>query len=236
VPDWLRLGEPALSLRLRRHPRARRLVLRVPASGGDPVLTAPARTGLGEIRRFALAHEGWLRERLAARPDPVAIAPGSLIPVLGQPHRIAIGPRPALDAAAGQLDLPGPEARLPAQAAAFLRERARLACREAVARHASRLGRPFGRISLRDPRTRWGSCSARGDLMFSWRLAMAPPDVLDYVAAHEVAHLVEMNHSGRFWAVLATLLPGFRAPRQWLRDEGGMLHRYLFRPPAAPAP
>lgn len=211
-------------------------MLRVPSAGGDPVLTVPARTGLAAIARFARDQEAWLRERLAARPEPVAILPGSLIPVSGEIHRIAIGERIALDATARRLDLPGPEARLPAQAAAFLRERARLACLAAVERHASRLGRPFGRISLRDPRGRWGSCSARGDLMFSWRLAMAPPSVLDYVAAHEVAHLVEMNHSDRFWAVVASLVPDFREPRRWLREHGGMLHRYLFRAPAAPTP
>jgi predicted metal-dependent hydrolase len=95
-------------------------------------------------------------------------------------------------------------------------------------RHAQRLGRRPAALVLRDTRSRWGSCSAQGVLMFSWRLAMAPPAVLDYVAAHEVAHLAEMNHSRAFWATVARLLPDHAAPRAWLRAEGGALHRWRF--------
>jgi predicted metal-dependent hydrolase len=90
------------------------------------------------------------------------------------------------------------------------------------------LGRRFSRLSLRDTRSRWGSCSSRGGLSYSWRLILAPPDVLDYVAAHEVAHLAEMNHSPAFWALVARLCPGYQAPRGWLRREGAGLHRYRF--------
>ncbi|MGR3434759.1 MAG: M48 family metallopeptidase, partial [Shimia sp.] len=81
---------------------------------------------------------------------------------------------------------------------------------------------------LRDTRSRWGSCSAAGGLNYSWRLVMAPPEVLDYVAAHEVAHLAQMNHSPRFWAEVAGLMPGYEAPRGWLRRHGADLHRYRF--------
>jgi predicted metal-dependent hydrolase len=102
----------------------------------------------------------------------------------------------------------------------------------AVARHAARLRLPVGRISLRDPRSRWGSCTATGDLMFSWRLVLAPAFVLDYVAAHEVAHLKEMNHSPAFWAVVRRLCPDYEAPREWLRRNGGALHGWDFRPAA----
>ena len=94
--------------------------------------------------------------------------------------------------------------------------------------HAARLGRRFGRVTLRDTRGRWGSCSAAGDLMFSWRLILAPDAVLDYVAAHEVAHLAEMNHSPRFWATLAGLTPEYAAPRDWLRRNGAGLMAYDF--------
>jgi predicted metal-dependent hydrolase len=86
------------------------------------------------------------------------------------------------------------------------------------------IGRPYSRITLRDTRSRWGSCTADGALMYSWRLAMAPPAVLDYVAAHEVAHLAQMNHSPAFWAVVARLVPGHAAPRRWLKLHGQTLH------------
>ena len=98
----------------------------------------------------------------------------------------------------------------------------------AVAAYAETLGRPFGRITLRDPRSRWGSCSSKGDLMFSWRLIMAPPEVLDYVAAHEVAHLAEMNHSDRFWAVCRRLCPETDKHRRWSKQNGAELLAWRF--------
>jgi predicted metal-dependent hydrolase len=97
-----------------------------------------------------------------------------------------------------------------------------------VAHHARRLGRAPRGISLRDPRARWGSCSADGNLMFSWRLALAPSAVLDYVVAHEVAHLAELNHSSRFWAEVGRLCPGYEAQRVWLRRHGPDLHAFDF--------
>ena len=96
-------------------------------------------------------------------------------------------------------------------------------------RHAATLGRPFTAIALRDTRSRWGSCTADGRLMYSWRLAMAPPEVLDDVAAHEVAHLAHMDHSPRFWSVVETLCPGWPAHRRWLREHGGALQGWQFR-------
>jgi predicted metal-dependent hydrolase len=112
--------------------------------------------------------------------------------------------------------------------AAFLRALARDRLAAASDRHAARLGRGFGRLTLRDTRSRWGSCSSAGDLMFSWRLVMAPPEVLDYVAAHEVAHLAHMHHGPAFWAEVRRLYGDHRAARGWLRREGAALHRFRF--------
>src|SRR5690606_4279045 len=111
---------------------------------------------------------------------------------------------------------------------AFLKTVARDRLATASDRYAVALGRPYGRLTLRDTRSRWGSCSAAGDLMYSWRLVMAPAEVLDYVAAHEVAHLAEMNHSPAFWDVVARLCPDYRRHRTWLRANGGALHRVRF--------
>ncbi len=116
----------------------------------------------------------------------------------------------------------------PARLRAWLRTRARERLADASDRHAARLGMPYRRLTLRDTRSRWGSCSAQGGLMYSWRLVMAPGDVLDYVAAHEVAHLAEMNHSPAFWNTVARLKPGYETPRRWLRENGAALHRYRF--------
>jgi predicted metal-dependent hydrolase len=231
VPDTLRIGTPEIAIRLRRHSGARRLVLRIAASAEDPVLTLPVRATLAEARAFALDHEPWLRRHLANRPAPIPVSAGTRLPLRGVPVTLAIGPGFRLDAAGATLTLPGPAARLPFQAAAFVREDARARCHDAVRRFAAELGLPHGRISLRDPRSRWGSCTSSGDLMFSWRLAMAPPAVLDYVAAHEVAHLAELNHSARFWAVVRRLMPAHAAERAWLRAEGASLHRFSFAGP-----
>jgi predicted metal-dependent hydrolase len=233
VRDFLRVGAPAIPVRLRRSVNARRLTLRVTGDGRPPAVTAPPSAPLGEIERFLTNHEAWLRRQLSERPPVRAVALGGVLPVRGREVALRIGPHARLDSAAGALVLPGPEWRLPAQAAAFIRALAREAVVEATGRFAAALGRPHGRITLRDPRSRWGSCSARGDLMYSWRLAMAPPEVLDYVAAHEVAHLAELNHSPRFWAVVAQLYPGHAAARAWLRRDGAALHRFDFRRPQA---
>jgi predicted metal-dependent hydrolase len=131
-------------------------------------------------------------------------------------------------AEAAALLVPAEPARAALRIATFLKSVARLRLAAAAGRHAGALGREVGRLTLRDARSRWGSCTARGDLMFSWRLVMAPPAVLDYVAAHEVAHFEEMNHSPAFWAVVARLCPDYRCHRRWLRCEGAALHRYRF--------
>ena len=128
----------------------------------------------------------------------------------------------------GQFVVPNDADRVGARLQGFLKTNARDALATASDLYAAKLGRGYGRITLRDTRSRWGSCTSRGDLMYSWRLIMAPPHILDYVAAHEVAHLVEMNHSASFWDVVHGLYPDFESARLWLRDHGGALHRIRF--------
>jgi predicted metal-dependent hydrolase len=231
--EVLRVGKPAIDIRVRRSGQARRFVLRVAGRGAAPVMTVPAGASLAEARRFASAQEAWLRRTLAALPQPVAVTVGTRLPVAGREAVVVPGERARHDPEAGLLMLPGPGNRLAAQAAAFLHEAARAACSGAVAHYAGLVGRRHGAITLRDPRSRWGSCTSRGDLMFSWRLAMAPPEVLRYVVAHEVAHLVELNHSPRFWSLVERLDPGHAPAREWLRRRGADLHGFDFRPPRA---
>jgi predicted metal-dependent hydrolase len=192
-------------------------------------LTVPPGVSEAEALGFARTKAEWLRGQLAARPDTVSVVPGAVVPIEGREWRIACGAgRRVILATDGTARVPGPEEVLGRRLSAWLRTLARDRLAAASDAHAARLGRGYGRIVLRDTRSRWGSCSSRGTLSYSWRLILAPPEVLDYVAAHEVAHLAEMNHSPAFWAQVARLCPGYEGPRGWLRRQGAALHRYRF--------
>jgi hypothetical protein len=222
-------GLPGVEVALRRSAQARRFSLRVSARTGGVTLTLPARARESEALAFLTAQEDWLRGALAqVAPPASALGFGAVLPVEGCPHLLTPGQGRAIRAEGGQLLVPGGAAALGPRLAAWLRALARDRLAPAVDRHAATLGRSVAAISLRDTRSRWGSCTVDGRLMFSWRLAMAPPEVLDYVAAHEVAHLVEMNHSDRFWALVDRLHPGWQARRAWLRAEGNALQAIRF--------
>lgn len=222
---------------LRANPRAQRYILRVPADGGPPVLTVPRGGSLATARDFAQRQRGWLAGRLGERPEAVPFAQGGVIPLRGAAHRIVaagglrglVRAEPAAereDEAIGHLLVPGAAEHIARKLTDWLKREARRDLERAVARHAAALGRaPLG-LTLRDTRSRWGSCTADGRLSFSWRLVLAPPSILDYVAAHEVAHLAEMNHGPRFWAHCRRLAPHTEEARDWLKREGGRLHLY----------
>jgi predicted metal-dependent hydrolase len=177
---------------------------------------------------FARAQEGWLRETLAAMPVRAGVGIGSVIPVEGRLLRLEPAGGRGVRVEGEALLIPGDPAQAGVRAGAFLKALARDRLVAASDRHAAVIGRQVARVTLRDTRSRWGSCAADGALMYSWRLVMAPPAVLDYVAAHEVAHLVEMNHSPRFWAVVERLYPGWQVQRKWLHAEGQALHGCRF--------
>ncbi|PJE30370.1 hypothetical protein SAMN06297129_0765 [Pseudooceanicola antarcticus] len=219
-------GNPPIPLILRRSAQARRISLRVSSLDGRVTLTLPRRVPEHEALAFAAEKESWLRRHLARQEAPVAVAPGTTLPVEGKPRQIVARPQRGIRLFADQVEVPdrAPATRL----AAWLRELARDRLSEACDRHAAALGLPYSRITLRDTRSRWGSCTEAGALMFSWRLIMAPPEILDYVAAHEVAHLAEMNHSPAFWAVVNRLYGDYAPARAWLRSDGNALHRYRF--------
>jgi len=218
-----------IPVRLRVARRARRLTLRVDPAGAGAVLTLPPGVSRSEAQAFLGRHAGWLARTLARQPGRVLVGPGARLPVAGVEVEVVPAPgrrrAPRLEGA--RLVVPGPGAAGP-RVAAWLKLRAREALVPAVRRYSGMLGRAAGPIALRDTRSRWGSCSSEGRLGFSWRLAMAPPAVLDYVAAHEAAHLVEMNHAPAFWALMARLMPDYRAHRAWLKQEGARLHAYRF--------
>ena len=223
----LDLGDRSVSVALRRSPRARRLSLRLdPALG--PLLVLPSRVRLAEAEAFLLHHRVWLATRLARQPEPIALVPGASLPLAGIPHQIRHAPqaRRGIWAENGILHVCGRVEHLPRRVVDFVKAEAKRRIRAEVFPLAARLGRAPARVSVRDTRSRWGSCSSRGDLSFSWRLALAPPEVLTYVVAHEVAHLVEMNHSAAFWALVAELAGDPAPAKRWLAAHGAALHRY----------
>lgn len=220
--------EEGLAVRLRRSPRARRMTLRVPRDGSGAVLTLPMGVPLAEGQDFARSRRDWLRAAVGRLPLRQAAVPGAALPVEGR--ALILTPAPVRRAQVQDDRLLIPEGRpAGAVAAAWLKHLAMLRLRVACDRFAGALGRPYAAIALRDTRSRWGSCTHDGRLMFSWRLAMAPPAVLDYVAAHEVAHLAHMDHSTRFWAQVEALMPGHAPHRVWLRAQGGDLMLWRFR-------
>lgn len=228
MPEALRVGDPPIEVRLRRDPRARRLILRLARGTGAPVLTLPPGLPLATARAFLQDQDGWLRGRLAARPALRPVGDGTTLPFGDGTLTLCASPKGRLRREGDRLLIPGPAEALPLKTATFLRAAARDACAGRSARHAAALHRRVARISLRDPRSRWGSCTATGEIMFSWRLILAPSAVLDYVAAHEAAHLVEMNHGPAFWALVARLCPDFQEHRDWLRRNGPDLHCWDF--------
>ncbi|WP_254430546.1 MULTISPECIES: M48 family metallopeptidase [unclassified Ruegeria] len=219
-------GTPPVPLTLRKSARARRISLRISQLDGRVTLTYPHGVAETEALSFAQQKEGWIRQHLQDQPDPALVQIGQLIPIEGAERRIvhATGRRVALTA--HEVALPeGSEGR---RLARFLKELARDRLTEACDDYAAILGRSYTTLTLRDTRSRWGSCSSVGGLMFSWRLILAPSDVLHYVAAHEVAHLAEMNHSPAFWAQVENIFGPCKAQRRWLRENGAALHRYRF--------
>ncbi|MFZ5711122.1 MAG: M48 family metallopeptidase [Pseudomonadota bacterium] len=223
-------GDPAITLTLRRSGAARRFSLRVSRLDGRVTLSLPARAREADALAFAAGQADWIRRAMGRAAAAVPVSVGAVVPVAGQGRPVVAveGLRaPRLTNAA--IEVPPDPVRAGARVEALLRETARADLAAACDRHAASLGRTFRGITLRDTRSRWGSCAPDGSLMFSWRLVMAPPPVLDYVAAHEVAHLAELNHSPAFWAVVARLFPDHARARAWLRSDGSRLHAFRFR-------
>lgn len=214
----------------RRSARARRMTLRVPRDGGPVVLTLPAGAPLSDGAAFAESKAAWLLQAAERRPAPSIVQHGAAVPVAGLPLVLTPASVRAASVEGEALLLPAGRPAGPV-VQAFLKHRAMARLRAACDGYSVALGRSYRAIALRDTRSRWGSCTADGRLMFSWRLAMAPPVVLDYVAAHEVAHLRHMDHSPRFWAAVAGLMPDYARHRDWLRRHGPDLMAWQFRDP-----
>jgi predicted metal-dependent hydrolase len=221
---------------IRRMRGARRFTLRVRAAARDVVLSMPLRAKLDDGRKFAEQHAAWIGARIKRLPEPVPFLNGAIVPFRGRDHTIIHEPafrggvwtETRLSGTFEHLVIcsSGDSAHIDRRIHDFLKRHAKLDLTEAVNRHSTALGVKPLRVSLRDTSSRWGSCSASGNLNFSWRLILAPAFVLDYLAAHEVAHLKHLNHSSKFWDLTKQLCPATDSAEAWLKSHGSNLHRF----------
>lgn len=219
-------------LRLSVNPRARRVSLRLDRTKGEVIATAPTARKLSEAVAFANERAGWIAQRMAELPERTALEPGLIFDLFGDPVVLEAGPGRArlIAGPPHRLVSRGDEA-FPVRVLRVVKGEALKVLTERTAWYAEQLGQPMPKVAIGDPRGRWGSCKpATGregaSIRYSWRLALAPFEVADYVVAHEVAHLVEANHGPRFWAVVKKLYGDHKRPRDWLKRESSRLHAF----------
>lgn len=207
---------------------ARRVSLRVDAPLGIVLLVVPKRVSLARAADFAEKNRTWIDKKLKSLPPSVPFADGVDVPVGGIAHRVRHRPdmRGTVWIEEREIHVAGAVEHLPRRLADWLKGEAKRQIHALVVRHAEIVGKRPARVTLRDTTTRWGSCAPSGRIAFCWRLILAPQEVMDYVVAHEMAHLVELNHGPRFWKLVRRLVPDVDGPRRWLSDHGIQLHRY----------
>jgi predicted metal-dependent hydrolase len=230
-PTTLVIGGEVLEVVFRRHAQARRLVLRLNPSGTGLIVTVPNGVSRGRALDFTERSRGWIEERIRSRGGLIRLANGHIISLRGVSHEIRhVDSRRgvvSLDPACGLILVPGDPAHVTRRLLDFLKSEAREDLIQASRRYATLMDVSFRRITIRDQRSRWGSCSSAGELSYSWRLILTPDYVLDYVAAHEVAHLRHLDHSARFWRLVLTHCPNAGKAKNWLREHGQEVHRVV---------
>lgn len=227
VPEYLQVGEQVLPLVIKRHARAKRICLRYNPTAHAISLTLPRNTHVSSGLDFLDAKSDWLVDTLEEMPRQKQIKPGVVIPILGNRIRIKQDARMrgwllSEDA----LLVSGDRAEFPERIIHALKKIAVGEIKSRAEHYASHIGKRVNRVSVRDTRSRWGSCSSTGNLSFSWRLIFAPVEVMDYVVAHEIAHLRHMNHSPAFWSLVEYLCPDYEVAKEWLRIHGKHLYRF----------
>lgn len=231
--ELLKIDGRAVEVNVKLNPRARRLIVKVHPVSGEVSVIAPSKHALERAIEFARGESTWIARQLAHVPQRVALRAGARIPLRGREHLIASSedaPAPVwVDQDAGVIHIRGRAEHTPRRLHDFLKLTARQTLEARSLEFAARLNLSLKRITVRDTATRWGSCSSTRSLSYSWRLIFAPPFVLDYVVAHEVAHLREMNHGPKFWKLVRELVCDVEKPQSWLRRHGAGLHRYTIR-------
>ena len=219
--------EPDLEIFLRQNSNSRRITLRISALDGKITITGPNYIGFKEFRKFAESKKSWLKSKRMSFEPPIFVSEGTKIPITGIETKISLSdfsePKKI-----GNILFVSKEKPVSTQVKSYLKAIGRIQLDCMCKEFSERLGSRVRKITLRDTRSRWGSCSNDANLMFSWRLVMAPEAVLAYVAAHEVAHLKHMNHSKDFWETVEYLFGPYEKERGWLKQNGSYLHRYKF--------
>lgn len=220
-------GRP-VPLEIRRHPKARRIILRLHPKKHGLVVTLPKGVADKEALIMAEKHKVWIVNQLARFGEKKEIRHGSEILFRGDPHQVLFDPDAGRRVLLQDrcLILGGEEDFLHRRLTDWMKKQAKADITPTAHELAARLGKTVSKIAVRDTSSRWGSCSTQGNLSFNWRLIMAPPDVLSYVVAHEVAHLKHMDHSAAFWDTVEQLMPGAKSQRQWLKRHGKLLHQH----------
>ena len=226
--DRLQLEPAPPDIEVRVNPRAGRILLRADSARCRVILVLPSEADRAKGLSFAAQKAAWIRARLSEMRDRVPFEDGMKLPLMGSTYTVRHAPagRNLVAVSGDEILVAGPAARLAGQLAAWLRAEAYRHTSSRSRALAAKLDARIARVAVRDTRSRWGSCSTAGGLSFSWRLVLAPERVLDYVVAHEVAHLKVPDHSQRFWRLVAELHPGYPAERRWLKQNGAALHRY----------
>lgn len=224
----IELAGREVALVVRRSKRARRLAVRIPGHDDSVELVLPARAPESDGLAFLKSRAGWVLERLDRLPRRIPFVDGTELPLGGIPHRLrrAPGGRQPVVVDGREIWVSGRPEHMARRVGDWLRAEARRRIAFLAREKAAIIDARVSRISVRDQKSRWGSCAPGGRLSFSWRLVLAPPTVLDYVVAHEVAHLVEPNHSAAFWRLVDRLTADREGSRAWLRRHGLALHRY----------
>ena len=233
LPATVEFAAQSLPLVVRRNPRAKRLIMRLSPGATELSITAPPKMSTKVILDFIERHKGWAESRLGTAAAPIHVVDGAALPFRGGILRIAHAPgrrvsRLEQDAEEAVLHVGGDAQHLTRRVLDVLKREARRDLQAAVDRHAAAVGLKPAALTLKDTKSRWGSCTADRRLAFSWRIIMAPPSVLDYLAAHEVAHFRQMNHGPNFWALCRDLCPDMDHGRAWLKREGASLHAIRF--------
>ena len=231
----LKIDGKSVEVILRTNPRARRFIVKVDPATGEVSVISPSSRSFDRALDFARKEKDWIAGRLADVPEAVQIDLGSTILFKGVEHLIRAGEGKGApvwidrDSFRPTIRVGGRPEHAPRRLIDWLKREARRKIEERVLEHATRLGVRPKRITIRDTSSRWGSCSSARSLSFSWRLVLAPPAVLDYVVAHEVSHLRELNHRPRFWRLVEFLVPDIEKSQAWLSVHGALLHRYAPR-------
>lgn len=227
VPEYLKVGEQVLPLVIRRHKKAKRICLRYNPTAHAISLTLPSNTHVSSGLAFLEAKSDWLIDTLEEMPRHKQIKPGVVIPILGNRIRIKHDARMRGWLLTDEMLLvSGDRDEFPERIKHALKKIAVGEIKTLAEHYASHIGKRVNRVTVRDTRSRWGSCSSTGNLSFSWRLVFAPREVMEYVVAHEVAHLKHMNHSAAFWSLVEYLCPDYEVAKEWLRLHGKHLYRF----------